>query len=128
MAQLKTNEEHSLLHLIYYRPTHATCTTLDGKLFDLAARNRGRLKLVVRHSDEHGYLFGGWVSGTTPTVLFVYDGRMVAQLVGDLPLHEIEALLRSALAGASVDERERLLRLDRIAGLERELDVEEQLT
>jgi thioredoxin-like negative regulator of GroEL len=116
VAQLKKNEERSLLHLIYYRPTHAACTTLDGKLFDLAARNRGHLKLVVRHSDEHGYLFGGWVSGTAPTVLFVRDGQMVAQLVGDLPLHEIEELLRSALAGGSVCEREQLPRLDRIAG------------
>jgi hypothetical protein len=31
-------------------------------------------------------------------VLFVRNGRTIAQMVGDLPIHEIEQLLRSALA------------------------------
>jgi thioredoxin-like negative regulator of GroEL len=99
MAQLKRNPELSLLHLLYYRPTSATCTALDRKLFDLAARHRGALRLVVKHSDECGHLFGGWVSGTAPTVLFVLEGRTVAEMVGDLPTHEMERLLRSSLSG-----------------------------
>ena len=90
----KRNPELSIL---YFRPTNPSCTALDGKLFELASRNRREARLVVKHTDERGYLFGGWVSGRVPTVLFVRDGRMVAQFVGDLPAHEIERLLRSAL-------------------------------
>ncbi|MCW2630274.1 MAG: hypothetical protein JWR48_6996 [Mycobacterium sp.] len=90
--------ELALLHLLYYRPSNARCTALDAKLFDLAARHRGQLRLVVKHSDEGGYLFGGWVSGTSPTVLFVRNGETVAEMVGDLPAHEIDGLLRSALS------------------------------
>ena len=97
MAQLDRLAERSLLHLIYFRPTDAHCTALDELLFDLAAEHRGALRLVVRHSDERGHLFGGWVSGEAPTVLFVRNGRMIAQAVGELPRHELEALLRSAL-------------------------------
>jgi thioredoxin-like negative regulator of GroEL len=98
MAQLNRNRELSLLHLLYFRPTNAQCTALDEKLFALAARHRGAFRLVVKHSDERGHLFGGWVSGEAPTVLFVHDGRTMAQMVGDLPTHEIERLLRSALS------------------------------
>jgi hypothetical protein len=86
-----------LLNVIYYRPTHAGCTALDEKLFDIAARHRGELRLVVRHSDECGHLFGGWVSGRSPTVMFVRNGEMIAQLVGDLPRHELDLLTASAL-------------------------------
>ena len=98
MAQLQRNRELSLLHLLYFRPTNARCTALDESLFALAAQHRGALRLVVKHSDECGHLFGGWVSGTTPTVLFVRDGRTIAQLVGELPRHEIERLIRSSLS------------------------------
>lgn len=98
MALLKPHAQLELLHLLYFRPTEASCTALDRRLFEVATRHRDRLRLVVKHSDERGYLFGGWVSGSTPTVLFVYDGRSVAQLVGDLPAHELERLVRSALA------------------------------
>jgi hypothetical protein len=41
VAQLKKNAERSLVHIIYYRPTRASCPALDGRLFDLAARYRG---------------------------------------------------------------------------------------
>ena len=98
MGQLQRNAEPSLLHLLYFRPSNARCSALDRHLFDLAALHRGTLRLVVRHSDEHGQLFGGWVSGESPTVLFVRNGRTIAQLVGDLPRPEIELLLRSALS------------------------------
>ena len=98
MAQLNRNRELSLLHLLYFRPTNAQCTALDEKLYTLAARHRGALRLVVKHSDECGHLFGGWVSGKAPTVLFVRNGRTIAQFVGELPRHEIEQLLRSALS------------------------------
>src|SRR5262249_22033183 len=86
------------LSLLYFRPRDTSRTALDEKLFDLAGRNRGRVRLVVHHSAERGELLGGWVSGDAPTVLFVRDGRCVAQLIGDLPLYEIEGLLRSSLA------------------------------
>jgi thioredoxin-like negative regulator of GroEL len=98
MAQLQRNAELSLLHLLYFRPTNARSTALDQNLFDLAALHRGALRLVVKHSDERGYLFGGWISGDTPTVLFVRNGRTIAQLVGAMPRPEIELLLRSALS------------------------------
>ena len=100
MAQLNRNRELSLLHLLYFRPTDARCTALDEKLFALAARHRGTVRLVVRHSDECGHLLGGWVSGEAPTVLFVRNGRTVAQMIGDLPAHEIERLLRSCNVAA----------------------------
>ena len=115
MAQLKRNEVRSLLRLIYYRPDHASCTMLDGKLFDLAARYRGRLELVVRHSNECGTLFGGWVSGSAPTVLFVRDGQSVAEFIGDLPSNEIERLTKSALAGVAAEHGESFARLGRLA-------------
>jgi thioredoxin-like negative regulator of GroEL len=74
---------------------------LDEKLFDLVARYRGRMRLVVKHSDESGEFLGGWVSGRSPTVLFVRDGRTVAEMIGDLPAREIEALIRSALPASA---------------------------
>lgn len=106
------NEGHKteLLNVIYYRPTQAGCTPLDHKLFDLAARHRRELRLVVRHSDECGHLFGGWVSGRLPTVMFVRNGEMIAQLVGDLPKHEIELLTRSALRAVQTQSYEPLPR------------------
>ena len=116
MAQLKRKEARALLLLIYYRPDHASCTLLDGKLFDLAARYRGRMELVVRHSNECGTLFGGWVSGSAPTVLFVRDGQSVAEFIGDLPLNEIERLTTSALSGAAADNDPSFARLGRLAG------------
>jgi hypothetical protein len=90
------------VNILYFRPTDPRCTPLDGKLFELASRNRPRARLVVKHTDECGYLFGGWVSGRAPTVLFVRGDQTIAQMVGDLPTHEIEGLLRSALIA---DER-----------------------
>ena len=39
----------------------------------------------------------------SPTVLFVRDGRSVAQLVGDLPAPELEQLLRAALTARADD-------------------------
>src|SRR5262245_44431388 len=98
------------LSILYFRPTHPSCTALDGKLFELASRNRQAARLVVKHTDECGYLFGGWVSGRVATVLFVRDGRMVAQLVGDPPAHEIERLLRSALLPSRDDSMAPLIR------------------
>jgi thioredoxin-like negative regulator of GroEL len=98
MGLLLRNPELSQLHLLYFRPTEARCSALDEHLFELAARHRGAVRLVVKHSDERGYLFGGWVSGDAPTVLFVRNGQTVAQLVGQIPRHEIEQLLRSALS------------------------------
>ena len=96
--------------ILYFRPTNPSCTALDGKLFEIASRNRPRARLIVKHSDECGYLFGGWVSGRLPTVLFVRDGRMLAQMVGDLPSHEIEQLLRSALRAGTSDSLAPLVR------------------
>jgi hypothetical protein len=55
------------------------------------------MRLVVKHSDEPGPFLDGWVSGNSPTVLFVRGRRVRAQLVGDLPIHEIEQLLRASL-------------------------------
>jgi thioredoxin-like negative regulator of GroEL len=98
MAQVRRSPELSLLHLLYFRPTEARCSALDEDLFELAALHRGAVRLIVKHSDERGHLFGGWVSGDAPTVLFVRNGQTVAQLVGQLPRHEIEQLLRSALS------------------------------
>jgi thioredoxin-like negative regulator of GroEL len=89
---------------------------LDGKLFDLARRHRGHLELVVRHSNECGNLFGGWVSGSAPTVLFVRDGQSVAEFIGDLPLNEIERLMTAALSGTA--QRAQLCaRLGRLGGV-----------
>jgi hypothetical protein len=93
-----------MLSLLYFRPGDHRCTPLDEKLFDIAARHRGCLRLIVKHTDESGTCFGGWVSGNSPTVLFVHDGQSVAQLIGDLPLWEIEDLVRSALAAAHLSE------------------------
>ncbi len=89
--------------ILYFRPDARPGTALDGKLFELASRNRARVRLVVRHTDESGYLFGGWVSGKVSTVLFVRDGEMVAELVGDVPAREIEQLLASVLRRADDD-------------------------
>jgi thioredoxin-like negative regulator of GroEL len=86
------------LHLLYFRPGSEPRNALDEKLYDLAARYRDRCRLVVRHSDESGSLLGGWVSGQVPTVLFVRNGRSVAQIVGDIPSQEIETLLLHASA------------------------------
>src|SRR5262249_34147234 len=88
------------LHLLYFRPPQASCSTLDQKLDAIAARYRGQLRLVVKHTDECGHLFGGWVSGRSPTVLLVREGQSLGQLVGDLPASEIERLVRSALQGS----------------------------
>jgi hypothetical protein len=104
------NEQTALLNVIYYRPTHAGCTPLDEKLFDVAAHHRGQLRLVVRHSNECGHLFGGWVSGRAPTVLFVRDGEMLAQMIGDLPRLEIERLVSSALSATQTEGYEPLPR------------------
>jgi thioredoxin-like negative regulator of GroEL len=98
MAQLQRQTDLTRLHLLYFRPEAAGCTALDTTLFDLAAHHRHAVRLVVKHSDEEGALLGGWVSGSAPTVLFVRDGRTVAQFVGTPPRHEIEALLASALS------------------------------
>src|SRR5262245_42285976 len=98
MGQLQREADLARLHLLYFRPSNVRCNALDEALFDLAARHRDALRLVVKHSDEAGFLFGGWVSGTTPTVLFVRNGRTIAQLVGNVPRHEIESLLASALS------------------------------
>jgi thioredoxin-like negative regulator of GroEL len=84
--------------LLYFRPTEARCTALDEALFDLAASHRGDVRLMVKHSDETGHLFGGWISGVSPTVLLVRDGQTIVQLVGNVPRHEVHALLGSALA------------------------------
>jgi thioredoxin-like negative regulator of GroEL len=97
MAHLNPKPELAVLHLLYFRPTSARCTSLDTALFDLAARHRGQLRLVVKHSDERGSIFGGWVSGRLPTVLLVRDGQTVAQTIGELPGHEIDRLVRTAL-------------------------------
>ncbi len=102
MAQALERRDLALLHLLYFRPPAARqCSRLDEKLVDLAARFRGRLRLVIRHTDDCGNLFGGWVSGRCPTVLLVRDGRSVGQLVGDVPAPEIERLIRSALGPAT---------------------------
>jgi hypothetical protein len=97
MAQLKRLPEPKV-SLLYFRPRDTSRTRLDEKLFDLAGRNRGLVRLVVHHSAERGELLGGFVSGVAPTVLFVRDGSCIAQMIGDLPLYEIERLLRSSLA------------------------------
>jgi thioredoxin-like negative regulator of GroEL len=97
-AAMRKRDSAADVSILYFRPTEPDYTPLDGKLFELASRNRSRVKLVVKHTNEGGHLFGGWVSGLVPTVLFVRDGEMVAQLVGDLPVRELEHLLRSALA------------------------------
>ncbi len=100
MAQVHRRSELHLLHLLYFRPPQARCTALDDKLVDVATRYRGQLRLVIKHTDECGQLFGGWVSGRSPTVLLVQDGQSLGQLVGDLPAYEIEQLVCSALARA----------------------------
>jgi hypothetical protein len=86
------------LRLVYFRPGDAGCTALDRKVFDLAARYRARVELVVRHVYEAGEQLGAWVSERSPTLLFVRRDRAVAQAIGDLPRRELEALLDAALA------------------------------
>jgi thioredoxin-like negative regulator of GroEL len=98
MALVRRSEQQQL-HLLYFRPPKAQCTALDEKLVDVATRYRGQVRLVIKHTDECGHLFGGWVSGCSPTVLLVREGRSLGQLVGDLPAREIERLVQSALAG-----------------------------
>jgi thioredoxin-like negative regulator of GroEL len=103
LAAMIVAKSNPAVSMLYFRPSHAGCTLLDGRLFEIAARNRGRVRLVVKHTDESGSLFGGWVSGRAPTVLFVRDGRMVAQFVGDVPSLEIERLLRASLSPVTDD-------------------------
>ncbi len=55
MRIAKTKPDVSML---YFRPSNPSCTALDGKLFEIASRNRSRARLVVKHTDECGYLFG----------------------------------------------------------------------
>jgi thioredoxin-like negative regulator of GroEL len=107
---MRKSNDKADVSILYFRPANRHCTALDGKLFELASRNRSHARLVVKHTDEHGYLFGGWVSGRAPTVLFVRDGEMIAQFIGDLPAHEIEGLLRSALRSATRDSADSLAR------------------
>jgi thioredoxin-like negative regulator of GroEL len=109
MRKLIKNREPEV-SILYFRPSNPACTALDGKLFEIASRNRQRARLIVKHTDESGNLFGGWVSGRLPTVLFVRDGHMVAQLVGDLPSNEIERLLQSALRSGTSDSVAPLVR------------------
>ena len=104
MARLNHAPNVSLVDMLYFRPTEASCTAFDAALFAVAAAYRGRVRLVVKHTDECGYLFGGWVSGASPTVLMVRDGVMLAELVGELPAREIECLVESSLTSHSVDE------------------------
>jgi thioredoxin-like negative regulator of GroEL len=99
-----------MIEMIYFRPTDDRCTALDGKLFDLAARHRGQARLVVRHSSESGMVWGGWVSGQAPTTLFMSNGRCVAEMVGDLPLPQIERLLSSSLLADGVAGEQPLAR------------------
>jgi thioredoxin-like negative regulator of GroEL len=98
MAMLKTAPRPAPVELLYFRPTCAGCTALDQALVDVAAAHRGHVRLIVKHSDECGYLFGGWVSGTSPTVLLIRDGVMVAEFVGTLPAREIDGLVRASLS------------------------------
>ena len=101
MALLQRKPNPALLHLLYFRPENEHCTTFDQKLFDLATRYRDDLQLVVKHGGERGSFLGAWVSGSSPTVLFVRQGRTIAQMVGDLPLYEIELLVRASIAKCS---------------------------
>ncbi len=103
MARVRESPRHAVVDLLYFRPTRAECTAFDQALFDVAAAHRGRVRLVVKHSDESGYLFGGWVSGRCPTVLMVFDGAMLSEFVGELPAREIDCLVRSVLTSCPAD-------------------------
>jgi thioredoxin-like negative regulator of GroEL len=113
--RLNKHESPARLNIIYYRPATAACTPLDEKLFDVAARYRGQVRLVVRHSDESGHLFGCWVSGQAPTVLLVRESDSVAQMIGDLPRHEIEQLVLSSLGSTQPQNGKPLPRPERRA-------------
>jgi hypothetical protein len=87
----------SLLRMLYFRPDRASLGLLDEKVFDFAARHRDSVRLVVRHSDECGFLFGRWVDGRTPTVLFVRDGQALADIRGDAAAQDLERIAEAAL-------------------------------
>jgi hypothetical protein len=93
-----------MLDILYFRPTRARCTQLDQAIFDVAAAHRPHVRLSVKHTDEYGYLLGGWVSGTSPSVLLLVEGELVAQFVGELPAREIELLVCSALTASAPAE------------------------
>jgi thioredoxin-like negative regulator of GroEL len=105
MALLNRRPDPALVHIVYFRRDRGPCNALDERLFDLAARYRGRVRLSVNHSSESGDLDGGWVSSSAPTVLFIRDGRTVAQMVGNLPACEIDLLIRAALGRTSEARR-----------------------
>jgi hypothetical protein len=95
------DHEPSLLRLLYFRPGPAGFTALDEKVFDFATRHRDRVRLIVRHSDERGQLFGRWIDGRSPTVLFVRDGQAIADVAGDNAARELERVAEAALADAA---------------------------
>jgi hypothetical protein len=97
---MKRTSSDPYLQIIYFRPTTPGCTALDGKLVDLVEQHRDHARLVIEHTDESGVVLSGWVSGRSPTVLFVVDGETVAQVIGDVPRFELERLMRSALRAA----------------------------
>jgi hypothetical protein len=110
MMSQHQDDGRSLLRLLYFRPGHSKATTLDETLFDFAARHRDRVRLVVHHSEECGHLFGRWVDGRSPTVLFVRDGRAIADVVGDLPASELERIALAALSTEPSNDGEPLRR------------------
>ena len=90
--------ERSILRVLYFRPHQVGYTLLDERVFDFAARHRDCVRLVVRHSDERGHLFGRFVDGRSPTVLFVRDGRALADLVGVCAASQVDGVGEAALA------------------------------
>ena len=98
MGHLHRRPHPQHLALVYFRPSDPACAGIDDKLFDVVARYRDRVRLVVRHVDAARQWHGAWVSGRCPTIVFLVGDRLVAQMIGDLPRHELDQLVVRALA------------------------------
>jgi hypothetical protein len=101
------DQQRSLLRLFYFRTGDAPCSTLDATLFDFAARHRDRVRLVVQHSIDNSDGFGRAVDNRHATVRLMRDGRLLAEMIGDVPAAELERLAQAAWAteAAALDRR-----------------------
>lgn len=80
-----------------WAPWCGPCRSLAPVLDELAAKYRGRVKIVKLNTDENPGAASRYVVKSIPTMLIFKNGTQVNRLTGALPRTEIERHLAAAI-------------------------------
>ncbi|MCK4813495.1 MAG: thioredoxin [Candidatus Marinimicrobia bacterium] len=81
----------------FWAPWCAPCTMIASKLEELAKEYEGKINIAKVNVDHSPMVAGQFGIRSIPTLLFVKGGKIIDQVIGNVPKNDIESRVKTLI-------------------------------